>query len=71
MAKSKVVSSKSPSFAQGGKTHMFGKQHAGPQKSGTTSKSNSGKGGKFAKGGSGHMFGKQTAGPARAGQVGK
>jgi hypothetical protein len=67
----KVKSTKSPSFAKGGKTKMFGKQSAGPQKSGVTSHQTSGNGGKFAKGGNGHMFGKQCAGPARAGVTGK
>jgi hypothetical protein len=71
MAKSKVISNKSPSFAKGGKTKMFGKQHAGPQKSGTSAHSTSGDGGKFAKGGKTHMFGKQSASPARAGMSGK
>lgn len=71
MAKSKVKSSKSPSWARGGKTKMFGKQHAGPQKPGCTSHDTSGDGGKFAKGGNGHMFGRQTASPARAGMTGK
>lgn len=71
MAKSKVISSKSASFAKGGKTKMFGKQHAGPQKPGTTAHSTSGDGGKFAKGGRGHMFGKQSANPRRPGVTGK
>jgi hypothetical protein len=63
----KVKSTKSPSFAKGGKTKMFGKQHAGPQKPGTSAHSTSGSGGKFAKGGRTHMFGKQSASPARGG----
>ena len=74
MAKGKVVKSSTPAFAKGGSKGMFGKQHAGPQKSlndGSTGKRTSGSGGKWAKGGSGHMFGKQTAGPRRAGVTGK
>jgi hypothetical protein len=71
MAKSKEISSRSASFAKGGKTKMFGKQHAGPQKSGTTGKANSGDGGKFARGGTTHMFGKQCANPRRPGVTGK
>ena len=71
MAKSKVISKKSASFAKGGKTHMFGKQYAGPQKPGTTSHATSGTGGKFAKGGRGGSVGKQTASPACPGVTGK
>jgi hypothetical protein len=70
MASSKLKTSKAGSFAKGGSGHMFGKQSAGPQKSGTTGKVGFG-GGKFAKGGSGHMFGKQSAGPRKAGVTGK
>lgn len=70
MAKSKEMSSKSASFAKGGKTKMFGKQHAGTQTPGQTA-TKSGAGGKWAKGGSGHMFGKQSAGPRRSGVTGK
>ena len=44
---SKEMSSKPAVFAKGGKTKMFGKQSAGPQKPGTTTHSVSGNGGKF------------------------
>ena len=56
MAKTKEMKSSSPSFAKGGTTKMFGKQHAGQQKSGQTS-TKSGAGGKFAKGGTTKMYG--------------
>jgi hypothetical protein len=74
MAKGKVIKSSTPAFAKAGTTKMFGKQHAGPQKSltdGSTGKRTSGSGGKWGKGGSTHMFGKQTAGPRRPGVTGK
>jgi hypothetical protein len=71
VAKSKVKSEKSGSFAKGGKTKMFGKQHAGPQKPGVSAKDPKGDGGKWAKGGSTHMFGRQSASPAKAGMSGK
>ena len=71
MAKSKTSTTKSASFAKGGKTKMFGKQHAGPDKPGTSGASKTGTGGKWAKGGSTHMFGKQCADPRRAGVTGK
>lgn len=71
MAKTKTISSKTPSFAKGGKTKMFGKQHAGPQVPGMTSHSTKGDGGKFAKGGSTKMFGKGTAHPSVAGHTAK
>lgn len=67
MAKSKVMSSSSPAFAKGGKAKMFGKQSAGPQKSGVSGHATSGNGGKFAKGGGKKMFGKQSAAPAKPG----
>jgi hypothetical protein len=70
MAKSKQVSSKSASFAKGGSTKMFGKQHAGQQAPGQTA-TKSGAGGKFAKGGGSKMFGKQSANPRRPGVTGK
>jgi hypothetical protein len=56
MAKSKEISSKSASFAKGGSTKMFGKQHAGTQKPGQTA-TKAGAGGKFAKGGTTKMYG--------------
>jgi hypothetical protein len=74
MAKGTVIKSSSPSFLQGGKTKMFGKQTAGPRSSlsaAGTGKAQTGSGGKFGKGGSGHMFGKQSAGPRRPGVTGK
>ena len=74
MAKgTKVMSSKaSVSFPKGGKTGMFGKQHAGPQKAGQTNTgSKAGSGGKFPMGGKTGMFGKQHAGAARGGTTGK
>jgi hypothetical protein len=71
MAKgTKVLKTSTPTFVKGGSTGMFGKQSAGPQKSGTTAKNGSG-GGKFAKGGGAKMFGKQAAGPQKSGKVGK
>jgi hypothetical protein len=68
MAKSKITTSSSKSFAQGGKGHMFGKQNADTQASATTGKKTSGTGGK---GGKGHMFGKGSAKPMPSGQTGK
>lgn len=59
----KVISTKSVSFAKGGKTKMFGKQHVGTQTPGQTA-TKSGAGGKFAKGGSTKMFGKQSVKPS-------
>lgn len=59
MAGSKVIKSGKMTPVRGGAGHMFGQQHAGPMKSGTTSKSNSGGGGKFAKGGGTGYVGKQ------------
>lgn len=71
MAKSKVTSSGKGSFAKGGSTKMFGKQHAGPQTPGQSAQKDKGDGGKFAKGGKTHMFGKQTAGAQRPGRSGQ
>jgi hypothetical protein len=74
MAKSKLIKKSTPSFMQGGKGHMFGKQSAGTRKSlsqAGTGKADSSSGGKFLKGGSGHMFGKQSANPRRPGVTGK
>lgn len=64
MAKSKTISTKTASFAKGGSTKMFGKQHVGTQAPGQTA-TKSGSGGKFAKGGNGHMFGKQSVKPSK------
>lgn len=71
MAKSKQKSSGSKEFAKGGNGKMFGPQHAGPQKPGTSAHDPSSDGGKFAKGGSGHMFGKQCASTKVPGHTGK
>lgn len=67
MKGSKVISSRPGVGAVGGNTKMFGKTHAGPQKSGTSATaSKTGSGGKFAKGGgSGKMVGKTGASPAK------
>jgi hypothetical protein len=66
MAKGKSKSMKSGGFGHkaGGAGKMFGKQHAGPQKSGVSA-GKSGSGGKFAKGGSGKMFGFTGSKPAK------
>lgn len=53
-------------FAKGGNTSMFGPQHVGEQKPGTTAHSVGGDD-KFAKGGSNKMFGFQGSQPARDG----
>jgi hypothetical protein len=68
---SKVVKSGKMTPVRGGPGHMFGKQHAGPQKPGTSSKSNSGDGGKWGKGGGkGFIGGKQPkSSKAVAGKV--
>jgi hypothetical protein len=71
MAKSKEISSKSVSFAKGGTTKMFGKQHAGPQTPGRTQQTDKSSGGKFAKGGSTKMFGFTKTAPAKAGKTNK
>jgi hypothetical protein len=71
MAKGKMLSSKSATFAKGGGGHMVGKQHAGMKAPYVTGKGDKGSGGKFAKGGGGHMFGKQSASPAPGGRSGK
>jgi hypothetical protein len=59
MAKTKEISSKSATFAKGGTTKMFGKQHAGPDRAGETSGTKAGSGGKFAKGGPSGKVGNQ------------
>ena len=53
-------------FAKGGNTPMFGQQHVGEQKPGTTAH-DVGSDGKFAKGGSNKMFGFAGSQPAQAG----
>lgn len=55
-------------FAQGGNGHMFGQQHVGEQKPGTTAHSVGGDD-KFAKGGSGKMHGYSPSAPAKSGQT--
>ena len=67
----KVSKSPSVEFAKGGKTGMFGKQHAGPQNAGTTAHDTKGDGGKFAVGGKGKMFGKGSANTAETGVTAK
>jgi hypothetical protein len=57
-AKSKQESEHDVTFAEGGDTHMFGKQAAGPDKPGNTGKDPTGApGAKYAEGGKGKMFG--------------
>lgn len=69
--KSKTETSHDVTFAEGGDTHMFGQQAAGPDKPGNTGKDQSGApGAKFASGGKGKMFGFNPAVPATAGQTG-
>jgi len=68
--KSKVENEKNVNIVKGGSTHMFGQQHAGPEKPGTSAHDTSGDGGKFAKGGSGsnnRMFGFRPSTPAKPG----
>ena len=64
MAKSKVKSTRGGFGAKAGGGKMFGKQAAGPQKSGVSA-GKSGDGGKWAKGGSGKMFGFTGSKPAK------
>ena len=70
MAKTTSMSS-GGKFPSGGKTKMFGQQHAGPKAPGVTGKVTSGNGGKFPVGGKGKMFGKGSARPAVAGRTAK
>ena len=67
MAKSKVESAKSATFAEGGNTHMFGPQKVGEQKPGKTSHDVGDGGAKFASGGGGKMFGYTASQTAKAG----
>ena len=70
-AKSKESSEHNVTFAEGGDTHMFGKQSAGPDKPGNTGKDqSSAPGPKYAAGGSNKMFGYSPAVPAKAGITG-
>jgi len=58
-------------FAEGGDTHMFGQQTAGPDKPGNTGKDqHSAPGAKYAEGGKGKMFGYTPSLPAKAGITG-
>ncbi len=66
----KVIKSGKGDFAKGGKGHMFGKQHAGQQASGTTAHQPTSDG-KFASGGKTKMFGKQSADTMVSGQTSK
>lgn len=65
MKKSKSVKKGGFGASAGGSGKMFGKQHAGPQKSGVTA-GKSGDGGKWAKGGSTKMFGFTGSKPRHA-----
>jgi hypothetical protein len=70
-AKTKQETEHDVTFAEGGDTHMFGQQAAGPDKPGNTGKDpTSAPGAKFAKGGSTKMFGYSPAQEAKAGQTG-
>lgn len=78
-APQKKETTKNATFAEGGKTHMFGSgdhtvtagsEQAGSQQPGGTAHDTSGGGGKFAQGGSGKMFGYAGSVPATAGQTG-
>jgi hypothetical protein len=57
--KSKVVKSGHMKPVNGGKGHMFGKQHAGPKKPGVSGKADTGNGGKYARGGGTGYVGRQ------------
>lgn len=70
MAGSKVISSGKMPPVRGGKTHMFGKQHAGPKKPGVAGKADKGDGGKYGRGGPTGYVGKQgKSTPSPAGKV--
>ena len=70
-AKTKQESEHNVTFAEGGDTHMFGEQAAGPDKPGNTGKDpTSAPGPKYAKGGTTKMFGFAGAQEAKAGQTG-
>ena len=69
--KSKENSEHNVTFAEGGDTHMFGKQSAGPDKPGNTGRDQTpAPGPKYAAGGSSKMFGYNPSQPAKAGQTG-
>jgi len=66
--KTKENSEHNVTFAEGGDTHMFGKQAAGPDKPGNTGKDqSSAPGPKYAAGGSNKMFGFTPSQAAKAG----
>ena len=68
--KSKVVKSGKMTPVRGGSAHMFGKQHAGPQKAATAAHATKGDGGKWGKGGGTGFVGKQgNANKAVSGKV--
>jgi hypothetical protein len=71
-AKFTKETTKSAKFAEGGNSHMFGKQAAGPQTPGVTDTEAKGgaPGAKFAAGGSRKMYGYSPSLPARAGITG-
>jgi hypothetical protein len=70
-AKTKTETSHDVTFAEGGDTHMFSQQAAGPDKPGNTGKDQSGAPGpKYAAGGKNKMFGFAGSQPATAGQTG-
>ncbi|HEX6826827.1 MAG TPA: hypothetical protein VF077_10980 [Nitrospiraceae bacterium] len=67
--KYKQESEKDVTFAEGGDTHMFSQQAAGPDKPGNTGKdTSSAPGAKYAEGGKGKMFGFS---PSQAQQPGR
>jgi len=70
MAKSKQESEHNVTFAEGGDTHMFGKQSASPDTPGNTGKTEkAAPGAKYAEGGSTKMFGFHGSVPASAGKT--
>jgi hypothetical protein len=70
MAKSKQESEHNVTFAEGGDTHMFGKQSASPDTPGNTGKTEkAAPGAKYAEGGSTKMFGFHGSVPATAGKT--
>jgi hypothetical protein len=69
--KTKQENERDVTFAEGGDTHMFGEQAAGPDKPGNTGKDpTSAPGPKYAKGGTTKMFGFAGSQEAKAGQTG-
>ena len=71
MAKSKQESEHNVEFAEGGSTHMFGPQSAGPDVPGNTGKTpKAAPGAKFAEGGKGKMYGFHGSQPKEPGTTG-